>query len=155
MNKEKVEKKINKKYGVNSLEIKDLKLKQIKDLRVKNIEKLKQTKKYKFIKRPLGTIVKGASIGTGVAGFVNTVFPDLVPVLGTYITTSSNLSNEFKLGALTFLSSYPASLSKSYLVLGVGASLGAVLYTGYKLVKVSSSNLKMINDRSKAKKLNR
>lgn len=155
MNKEKVEKKISKKYGVNSIEIKDLKIKQIKDLRIKNLEKLKQTKKYKFIKKPIGTIVKGASIGTGVAGFVNTVFPDLVPVIGTYITTTTHLSPEFKLGILSFLSSYPASLSKSYLVLGVGAGLGAVLYSGYNLVKITSSNLKMINDRSKAKKLNR
>ena len=39
MNKEKFEKKVIKKYGVESLELKDLPISKIKDLRVKNIEK--------------------------------------------------------------------------------------------------------------------
>lgn len=155
MNKEKFEKKVIKKYGAPSTEIKDLPISKIKDLRVKNIEKIKTTKKYKFVKKPLGTIVKGASIGASVAGCVNTIFPDLVPVVGTYITTTSNLSNEFKLGILTFLSSLPANISSRYIVLGVGASLGTVLYSGFKIVKSTSNNLKIVLDRSKAKKINR
>ena len=155
MNKEKFEKKVIKKYGVESSEIKDLSISKIKDLRVKNIEKIKTTKKYKFVKKPLGTIIKGAAIGTSISGCVNTIFPDLVPVLGTYITTTSNLNNEFKLGILTFLASLPANISSSYIVLGIGASLGTVLYSGYKIVKSTFNNLKIINDKHKAKKLNR
>ena len=155
MNKEKFEKKVIKKYGVESLELKDLPISKIKDLRVKNIEKIKKSKKFKFIRKPIGTIVKGVSLGCGVAGCVDTIFPDLVPVVGTYITTTSHLSNEFKLGILTFLASLPANISSSYIVLGIGASLGAVLYSGYKIIKTTSNNLKIVTDRSKAKKLNR
>lgn len=155
MNKEKFEKKVMKKYGATSNEIKDLSISKIKDLRIKNIEKIKNTKKYKFIKKPIGTIIKGAGIGASVAGCVNTIFPDLVPVVGTYITTTSNLSSEFKIGILTFLASLPANISSSYIVLGVGASLGAVLYSGFKIVKSTSNNLKIVNLKHKAKKLNR
>lgn len=155
MNKEKFEKKVVKKYGVDSQELKDLSISKIKNLKVKNIEKIKTSKKYKFIKQPLGIIVKGASIGTGVAGCINTAFPDLIPVVGTYITTTSHLDNKAKFAILTFLSSLPADISSNYIILGIGAVLGSVLYSGYKLIKTGTNNLQVINDRGKAKKINR
>lgn len=155
MNMDKFEKKIEKKYGVKSEVLKDLSIRKIKNLKNINTTKLKEQQKFKFIRKPIATIIKGASIGTGVAGCINTIFPNLIPVIGTYVVTSSKIPNKYKLTILTTLASLPVDLSQGYIILGVGATIGAVLYSGYSLVKTSTKNLKIISDRSKAKKINR
>ena len=63
MNKEKVEKRLIKRYGVNPNEIKDLSITKIKNLKNINKEKLKQEDKFKVVKKPIGALIKGASIG--------------------------------------------------------------------------------------------
>ena len=103
----------------------------------------------------MNVIVKGAKLGMGVAGCINTIFPNLIPVIGTYVTTSSNLSSNLKLGILSTLASLPVDLSKGYIVLGIGAATGSLLYSGYQLIKMTTNNLRIITDRSKAKKLNK
>ena len=136
MDNEKFEKKVAKKYGVNSSELKSLSLKQIKNLQINKKRTLQDNEKFKLIKRPIKTVVKGASLGASVAGVVNTIFPNLIPVL-------------------TFLASLPVDLASGYTVLGIGAGIGSLAYSGYKLVKIATNNLKVISDRGKAKKLNR
>lgn len=155
MNKEKFEKKVNKKYGVNSEELKDLTCSGIKNLKVENIENFKKTKRYKLIRKPLGTIAKGITSGCGIAGVVNTVVPDLVPVLGTYLTSTSKLDVKTKFAIASFLASLPSNFAKKYLVLLLGGALGGVLYPTFKLVKNTSSNLKIISDRNKAKRIHK
>ena len=153
MNKEKVEKRLIKRYGVNPNEIKDLSITKIKNLKNINKEKLKQEDKFKVVKKPIGALIKGASIGASVAGCVNTAFPNLVPVVGTYLTTTSNFSNLEKTLGITLLASKPIDIVSGYGVIGIGASVGALLYSGYSLIKLGTNNLKIINDRNKAKKL--
>ena len=155
MNNDKFEKKIAKKYGVNSSELKSLSLRQIKNLQINKKRTLQDNEKFKLVKKPVKAIVKGATIGASVAGVVNTVFPNLVPVAGTYLTTSSSIPNQAKLAILTFLASLPVDLASGYTVLGIGAGIGSLAYSGYKLVKIATNNLKVISDRGKAKKLNR
>ena len=155
MDNEKFEKKVAKIYGVNSSELKSLSLKQIKNLQINKKRTLQDNEKFKLIKRPIKTVVKGASLGASVAGVVNTIFPNLIPVAGTYLTTSSSIPNQAKLAILTFLASLPVDLASGYTVLGIGAGIGSLAYSGYKLVKIATNNLKVISDRGKAKKLNR
>lgn len=106
MNNDKFEKKIAKKYGVNSSELKSLSLRQIKNLQINKKRTLQDNEKFKLVKKPVKAIVKGATIGASVAGVVNTVFPNLVPVAGTYLTTSSNIPDQAKLAILTALAHY-------------------------------------------------
>ena len=155
MNKEKFQKKVIKKYGVSSCELETLSVSKIKNLKIHNQEKLKENAKFKFIKKTLGVIIKGATIGTSVAGCINTIFPNLVPVSLTYLTTSSNISNGLKLSILTFLASKPVDSIDGNLILSIGALSGSILYSGYVLVKNTTDNLKILKDKKIAKKINR
>lgn len=155
MNKEKFEKRVVKRYGVSSEVLKDLSVSKIKNLKINHKYELKEKEKFKLVKKPIKVIAKGAGLGASVAGCVNTLFPNLIPVIGTYITTSSNISSKAKLALLTSLASLPIDLASGYGVIAVGAGLGALTYSGYKLVKIATNHLKIVNDRGKAKKLNR
>ncbi|MBQ8472680.1 MAG: hypothetical protein IJ501_04175 [Bacilli bacterium] len=155
MNKEKFENKLQSKYRVSRYELENLSISKIKNLKIQNQEKLKENSKFKIIKKPLGIILKGAFIGTSIAGCVNTVFPNLVPVGLTYLTTSSDIPNSLKLGILTFLASKPVDLTDGYIILSIGAVTGSFLYSGYVLVKNTTSSLKILHDKKLAKKLNR
>ena len=155
MNKEKFENKLQSKYGVSGWELENLSVSKIKNLKIQNQEKLKGNSKFRIIKKPLGVILKGAAIGTSIAGGVNTIFPNLIPVSLTYLITSSRVPNSLKLGILTFLASKPVDSIDGYLILSIGAVAGSFIYSGYVLVKNTTSNLKILHDKKLAKKLNR
>ena len=75
------------KYGVKSSEIGDLSLSKIRELKFhKNVDKILNDK-FKCVKKPVSVLVKGGSLGAGVAGAVNTVFPtpEFVPVTKIFI----------------------------------------------------------------------
>lgn len=155
MNKKKFETKLQSKYGVSGYELENLSVSKIKNLKIQNQEKLKKNSKLRIIKKPLGVMLKGATIGTSIAGCVNTIFPNLVPVSLTYLITSSRIPNNLKLGILTILASKPVDLTDGYLILSIGATTGSLLYSGYILVKNTTSNLKILHDKKLAKKLNK
>lgn len=119
MNREKFENKLQNKYGVSGYELENLSVSKIKNLKIKKQEKLKENSKFRIIKKPLDVILKGAFIGTSIAGGVNTIFPNLVPVSLTYLITSSRVPNNLKLGTLTILTSKPVDLTDGYIILSI------------------------------------
>ena len=153
MNEEKFKKKIESKYGVKSNEFGDLSLSKIKELKFhKNVDKILNDK-FKCVKKPVSVLVKGGSLGAGVAGAVNTVFPNIVPVIGSAFTQAQDLSwYEKALGYVSF-SSQPVDVISGPVIVGIGAAVGAVLYGGYSLIKTSVDTLEIVNDRKKAKRL--
>ena len=155
MNQQKFEKRIYKKYGVSSDNLKDLSIGKIKNLKNINSKALQEKDKFKIIKKPIKGIVKGATIGMGVAGSINSIFPNLVPVASTYLLTSSNIPEGIKLSLLPAIASLPVDLGSGYVVLGIGALTGVILNTGYQLIKNTTNTLKIVTDRSKAKRINK
>lgn len=153
MNKESINKKIRKKYGVSPEELQKLSLSKIKELRIYNKLERNINDKYKFLKKPLGTIVKGGTLGAGAAGALNTAFPNLVPVIGTALTEANVINPVAKTLSFAALASQPVDIISGPAIIGVGAAIGAVAYSGYSLVKTGVKNLSVINDRKKAKKL--
>ena len=97
MKQEKYEQKIKMKYGVTKEELKDLSISKIKNLKVKEKNLQKENSKFKLVRKPIKTIVKGATIGASFAGVVNTVFPNLVPVLGAHLNALSNNSHALQI----------------------------------------------------------
>ena len=92
MNEEKFNKKIESKYGVSATDIENLSVSKIKELKFyKDVEK-KFNDKFKVIKTPVAVLVKGGTLGAGVAGAVNTAFPNLVPVIGSAFTQAQDLT---------------------------------------------------------------
>ena len=153
MDKEKFSMKIEKKYGTNEEELANLSISRIKKLRINEKLLKKQKAKFKIIRKPLGFIAKGASIGAGVAGVVNTAFPNLIPVIGTHLNAISNTSTAKKIIGDVLLASKPIDLISGYGVIGIGAGIGILAYSGYKLIKGIVSNISIANDRHKAIKL--
>lgn len=155
MKKKTFDEKIKSKYGVDSSSIKDLSTSKLKELKLHNIVEKKLGDKYKIVKKPLGVLVKGGSLGAGVAGAVNTVFPNIVPVIGSAFTQAQELAwYEKALGYATFASK-PVDIISGPMIVGIGAAVGVVLYGGYTLVKSGVDTLTIVKDRKNAKKLSR
>lgn len=145
------ENKIQKRYGMSVDEFKNADVETIKSLKITNAAKKKELAKSKLIKKPIGIITKGASIGAGVAGAVNTAFPNLIPTIGGYITGSkAQNALESVVGILGFASK-PVEVISGPTVLGIGAACGAVLYGGYRLVKACVNNAMIANDKKKVR----
>lgn len=153
MDKEKVTKKINKKYGVEPSVIRDSSTSKIKDLKLRKKINRIENDKFKFVKKPIGVLVKGGSMGAGLAGTVNTLFPNIVPVIGAALTESSNMSPLEKALGFTVMASKPVDIISGPTIIGVGALAGAILYGGYRLVKVGVDNISIVVDRKNAKKM--
>ena len=153
MNKEDISQKIKNKYGIEPTQLKDMSNERIKNLRVHHKIDKKLDDKFKLIKNPVEVLSKGAALGAGVAGAINTAFPNVIPVLGAFLTGASNLSNTKKVVGLVALASKPVDVISGPVIIGVGAAAGAVLYGGYRLVKEGISHLSITRDKRKAKKL--
>lgn len=153
MNQEKFKKKIQKRYGVNEEELSNFSISKIRKLKVNEKALKKQNAKFKIVKKPLGVIAKGASIGASVAGIVNTALPNLVPVIGTHLNAIRDTSNTNKILGDILLASKPVDVISGYGVIGIGAGIGVLAYSGYKLIKGISSTISIASDRHKAKKL--
>ena len=153
MNQEKFEKKIQKRYGVDTETLKDLNLSKIKSLENINTSKLKETKKFKVFRNIGNTLVKGGTMGAGVAGAINTAFPNIIPVAMSALTTSSNMSTIGKALGYIGAASKPVAIVSGPTIIGVGAGIGAILYGSFKLIKSGYKKLRIINDRNKAKRL--
>lgn len=153
MNTEKFEKKIEKKYGVTPYELKDLKISKIKKLQNINKTKLKEEKKFKVIRSITSTITKGAAKGAAVAGTIDTLFPNIIPVIQSAITTTSKIGTVEKSLSYILASSKAVATISGWGVIGIGAGCGTVLYGSYKLIKSACKQIKIINDKHKAKKL--
>lgn len=145
--------KINKRYGISKEELKDLPLSKIKSLSNINKEALKETRNFKVFRNIGSTLVRGASLGAGVSGTINTIFPNIVPVIASAITTNSDLNNFGKGISYILAASKPVDVISGYSIIGIGAGIGAIIYSGYTLVKSGSKKIIAINDRSKARKL--
>lgn len=117
----------------------------VKSLKISNSAMNRDIANAKLIRKPVGIIAKGASIGAGVAGVINAAFPNLIPTIGGYITAAKS-QNAFEsiAGILGFASS-PVDVISGPTVLGIGAACGAVLYGGYRLVKACVNNSTISN----------
>lgn len=82
----------------------------------------------------VGTLAKGASIGAGAAGVVNTIAPNLFPAATSFFAGASEMSALQK--GLIFIGAAvaPEPISKGAII-GIGAAAGAVIYGSGKLVK--------------------
>lgn len=82
----------------------------------------------------VGTLTKGASIGAGVAGVINTIAPNLFPAAASFFAGASEMSALQK--GLIFIGAAvaPEPISKGAII-GIGAAAGAVIYGTGKLVK--------------------
>lgn len=145
--------KMEKKYGVSLIELKDLNASKIKQLKNINELKLKETKKFKLVSSGIKTIVKGASIGIGASGTINTIFPNVFPMLITLYIGKSNLSILSQLTTTFVLSTSPVQNISGIMVTGIGAISGASVYTTYKLIKCGLETLEMKNDLKRIKKM--
>lgn len=155
MNQEKIENKLNKKYGVSSEEIKDLSIGEIKNLKNINSKVIKKIDKFKFLKKePFKTIKQGALIGASVAGGVNTIFPDLIQSFSSLLVGRSKLNLGEQILAAAAIASKPIDILSGYAIIGIGASVGIVLNTGYKLIKNTTQALIISKDRNDARKIN-
>jgi len=151
--RKKFDNKINKRYGISKEELKDLPLSKIKSLGNINKEALKETRNFKVFRGIGSTLVRGASLGAGVSGTINTIFPNIVPVIASALTTNSDLNNFGKGISYILAASKPVDVISGYSIIGIGAGIGAIIYSGYTLVKSGSKKIIAINDRSKARKL--
>jgi len=150
--RKKFDNKINKRYGISKEELKDLPLSKIKSLGNINKEALKEARNFKVFRNIGGTLVRGASLGAGVSGTINTIFPNIVPVIASALTTNSDLNNFGKGISYILAASKPVDVISGYSIIGIGAGIGAIIYSGYTLVKSGSKKIIAINDRSKARK---
>lgn len=153
MNQEKFDLNVQKKYGVNGETLKDLSVSKIKNLRNINKEKLKEDKDFKLIRNISSTLTKGASIGAGVAGTINTAFPNIIPVAMSAFTTQSNMSTFGKILAYAGAASKPVATISGPTIIGIGAGIGAIIYGSYKLIKTGYNHLCVVNDKRTANKL--
>lgn len=153
MNEAKFENRIQKVYGLSKKELANSSVSKIKSLKNINKSILKENKKFKVVRNIGNTLVKGGSCGAGIAGTINTIFPNLVPVLASSFTTASNMSTVSKAVGLFAAASKPVAVVSGPVVIGIGAVCGAILYSGYKLVKSGIKGLVIMNDRKKAKTL--
>ena len=89
----------------------------------------------------VGTLTKGASIGAGVAGVVNTIAPNLFPAAASFFAGASELNAVQK--GLIFIGAAvaPEPISKGAII-GIGAAAGAIIYGAGKLVKTIASKNK-------------
>lgn len=153
MNKEKFEKKIEKKYGTSLDEIKNMSVSSVKSLEKVNMTKLKDTKKCKLVRNIGNTLVKGASIGMGVSGTINTAFPNIIPVAMSALTAKSNVNTAYKILSYVGAASKPVASISGPVVIGVGAGIGAIVYGTYTLIKNGVKHLQIKKDINNAKKL--
>lgn len=93
-----------------------------------------------------GTLAKGASIGAGVAGVVNTIAPNLFPAAASFFAGASEMSALQK--GLIFIGAAvaPEPISKGAII-GIGAATGAVIYGAGKLVKTKATKNKEDKER--------
>lgn len=123
----------------------------VKSLKISNSAKNRDIANAKLIRKPVGIITKGASIGAGVAGMVNTAFPNLIPTVGGYITGAKS-QNAFKsIAGILGFASKPVDVISGPTVLGIGAACGAVLYGGYRLVKACVNNATIANGKKRVR----
>lgn len=153
MDQKKFDAKVQKKYGVDTETLKDLNLSYIKKLKNVNKTKLSEEKKFKTVRNISSTLTKGAGIGAGIAGTINTAFPNIIPVALSAFTASSELSTFGKIAAFVGAASKPVATISGPTIIGIGSGVGAVLYGSYKLIKKGYNELCIVHDRSKAKKL--
>jgi len=145
--------KLQKRYGIPKEELKDLSLSKIRSLSNVNKTALKETRNFKIFRGIGSTLVKGASLGAGVSGTINTIFPNIVPVVSSALTTSSDLPVIGKTLSYALAASKPIDLVSGYIIIGIGAGIGAILYGSYSLVKYRTKNIMIYHDRKKARKL--
>ena len=153
MKKKSFEEKVQSKYGVSADQIGNLSTSRLKELQLHNGVEKKLNDKFSIVKKPIATIIKGGTLGAGVAGAINTAFPNIVPVVGSAFTEASQLEGWQKLLSYGSLASKPIDVISGPAIIGIGAAAGAVLYVGYTVVKNSAKYISIANDRNKAKKL--
>lgn len=147
----KFDKKIKKNYNIDKEELQHLSLFQAKNLKNVNRISLEENDKFKLIKKPMKVILKGSSIGAGLSGILDTIFPNIIPVLGSIVISNTNTSSINKALSFSLMASKPVDILSGKVVIGIGAILGALTYSSYSLVKTGISNLKIKNDIKKAK----
>ena len=143
--------KIKNKYGTSKEELKNLSFKEVRNLKNINQIALMENDKFKLIKKPMKVLIKGASLGAGVFGTLDTIFPNIIPVLGSMVVSNSNTSTINKALSFSLMASHPVDIISGPVVIGIGAALGALTYSSYSLVKTGINNLKIRNDIKKAK----
>lgn len=144
-NRKKAADRLNERLNNNeslSLELgKKVKLRDLQINELSNEEKiailrLRDGKRHPFVgffKKSLRTIVKGASIGSGVAGVVNTILPNLAPTIAAYITATSGMGAAKTGIALLATAATPIVVHHS-VILGVGAIAGLAIYLPIKML---------------------
>jgi len=153
MKKKSFEEKVQSKYGVGPEKIGDLSISKLKELKLHNNVEKKLGDKFKLVKKPIAVVAKGGTLGAGVAGAVNTAFPNIIPVIGSAFTEASQMTGLQKILSYGALASQPADVLSGAAIVGIGAVVGAVVYTGYTIVKTGANHVAIANDRNKAKKL--
>lgn len=149
--KEKIQNKYGERMTAQTLAAKPIS--EIKIIRNVNKKALSETKKFKTFRRMGSTIAKGASIGAGVSGTINTLFPNVVPVIASAITAQSKLSGVEKTLSYALAASKPVDLISGYGIIGIGAGIGVLLYGGYRLIKCGAQRIAIAHDKGQAKKL--
>lgn len=99
-------------------------------------------------KKAIEAIVKGAGIGTSVAGIVNTMAPNLFPVAMGYAAAAIPTDTLVKLG-LVSIGAFSTPVISQGAVLGVGAVAGATIYTAGK---ITSGAIKGVHNKIKEHK---
>lgn len=117
----------------------------VKSLKISNSAMNRDIANAKLIRKPVGIIAKGASIGAGVAGVINAAFPNLIPTIGGYITAAKSQNTFESIAGILGFASSPVDVISGPTVLGIGAVCGAVLYGGYRLVKACVNNATISN----------
>lgn len=153
MDCDKVTKKIYEKYGVGPSDISNLSVSKIKKLKYNSDLLKRESDKFAIVKKPVSTIVKGGSLGAGLAGSINTIFPNIVPVLGSAFTSTKEMSPVEKALGLTLFASKSVDVISGPVIIGIGAISGALLYSGYKLAKNGIEHLLIAKDVSDAQKI--
>ena len=155
MKKKSFDEKVKDKYGLGPSEISTLSTSRLKELKLHNKVEKKLGDKFKLVKKPIATITKGGMLGAGVAGAIDTAFPNIIPVVGSALTQASEMTAIEKALSFTALASKPTEVISGLTIVGAGAVVGAVLYTGYTIVKSGAEHFAIVNDRNKAKKLSK
>ena len=100
-------------------------------------------KKYVLVKDASKGFVKGGIRGAGIAGFINTACPALIPTFAGMITGASKLSTIEKISIGFGLASNPALQISNLAILGIGTGIGAIIGAGYSLVKNISRSYRL------------
>lgn len=113
---------------------------------LKTYDEGKMTGQVSLIKKTFGGFAKGIAKGAGLAGAINTAFPNLVPVISSMLIGGSSMSGWAKAGFAIGLASNPVAQISGWGVLAIGAAAGAVLGGTISLIKAARYNHMHKND---------